>query len=69
MQPQRPVPASRLSRLMQLGRLGSGIAGAVVGEGLLQIGNGNRPAVSGLLLTPANAQPMSVPFKSWASRN
>jgi predicted unusual protein kinase regulating ubiquinone biosynthesis (AarF/ABC1/UbiB family) len=41
---------------MQLGRLGSGIAGAVVGEGLRQIGNGKRPAVSDLLLTPANAQ-------------
>ena len=55
MQTQRPVPASRFSRLMQLGRLGSGIAGAVVGEGLRQIGNGNRPVVSDLLLTPANA--------------
>ena len=55
MQTQRPVPASRFSRLMHLGRLGSGIAGAVVGEGLRQIGNGNRPVVSDLLLTPANA--------------
>jgi predicted unusual protein kinase regulating ubiquinone biosynthesis (AarF/ABC1/UbiB family) len=56
MQLQRPVPASRFSRLMQLGRLGSGIAGAVVGEGLRQIGTGNRPTASELLLTPANAR-------------
>ena len=56
MQLQRPVPASRFSRLMRLGRLGSGIAGAVVGEGLRQIGNGNRPTAADLLLTPANAR-------------
>jgi len=56
MQLQRPVPASRISRLMQLGRLGSGIAGAVVGEGLRQISNGNRPTATDLLLTPANAR-------------
>jgi predicted unusual protein kinase regulating ubiquinone biosynthesis (AarF/ABC1/UbiB family) len=41
---------------MQLGRLGSGIAGAVIGEGLRQISNGNRPAAADLLLTPANAR-------------
>jgi predicted unusual protein kinase regulating ubiquinone biosynthesis (AarF/ABC1/UbiB family) len=56
MQTQRPVPASRISRLVQLGRLGSGIAGAVVAEGLRQIGKGNRPAAPELLLTPANAR-------------
>jgi predicted unusual protein kinase regulating ubiquinone biosynthesis (AarF/ABC1/UbiB family) len=41
---------------MQLGRLGSGIAGAAVGEGLRQLGNGNRPTAADLLLTPANAR-------------
>jgi predicted unusual protein kinase regulating ubiquinone biosynthesis (AarF/ABC1/UbiB family) len=56
MQLQRAVPASRFSRLMQLGRLGSGIAGSVVGEGLRQISNGNRPTAADLLLTPANAR-------------
>jgi predicted unusual protein kinase regulating ubiquinone biosynthesis (AarF/ABC1/UbiB family) len=56
MQLQRPVPASRFSRLMRLGRVGSGIAGAVVGEGLRQIGHGNRPTAADLLLTPANAR-------------
>ena len=56
MQQQRPVPASRFSRLVQLGRLGSGIAGGVVGEGLRQLGSGNRPKAADLLLTPANAR-------------
>ncbi len=56
MQQQRPVPASRFSRLVQLGRLGSGIAGGVVGEGLRQLGRGNRPKASDLLLTPDNAR-------------
>jgi len=56
MQRQRPVPASRFSRLVQMGRLGSGIAGGVVGEGLRQLGSGNRPKAADLLLTPANAR-------------
>jgi predicted unusual protein kinase regulating ubiquinone biosynthesis (AarF/ABC1/UbiB family) len=42
--------------LVQLGRLGSGIAGGMVGEGLRQLGNGNRPKAADLLLTPANAR-------------
>jgi predicted unusual protein kinase regulating ubiquinone biosynthesis (AarF/ABC1/UbiB family) len=56
MQTQRSVPASRISRLVQLGRLGSGIAGAVIAEDLRQIGKGNRPAAAELFLTPANAR-------------
>ena len=55
MRQQRPVPSSRLSRIVQLGRLGSGIAGGMVGEGLRQLGTGKRPKASDLLLTPANA--------------
>lgn len=42
--------------MVQLGRLGTGIAGAVVGEGLRQLGSGNRPKAADLLLTPANAR-------------
>jgi len=59
MRPERPVPASRLARMVQLGRLGTGIAGAVVGEGLRQLGNGNRPTAADLLMTPANARRMA----------
>lgn len=50
------VPASRLSRLGQLGRLAGGIAGGLVSEGARQLAQGQRPTMAGLLLTPANAQ-------------
>jgi predicted unusual protein kinase regulating ubiquinone biosynthesis (AarF/ABC1/UbiB family) len=51
----RPVPASRLSRLVHVGRIGSGIAGAAIGQGLRQLGAGQLPKASDLLMTPANA--------------
>lgn len=49
------VPASRLSRLARLGGLASRVAGNMAAEGALQLARGQRPSVSGLLLTPANA--------------
>lgn len=55
MEQHRAVPTSRLGRLLHLGRLGSGIAGGAIGEGLRQLGAGRRPSVAELLLTPANA--------------
>jgi len=55
MAPERPVPASRLERLMHLGRLAGGIAGAALGEGARQLAQGRRPSLGDLLLTPANA--------------
>jgi len=55
MEHQRAVPTSRLGRLLHLGRLGSGIAGGAIGEGLRQLGAGRRPSAADLLLTPANA--------------
>ncbi|MGA7982125.1 MAG: AarF/ABC1/UbiB kinase family protein [Chromatiaceae bacterium] len=55
MEQQRAVPTSRLGRLLHLGRLGSGIAGGAIGEGLRQLGAGRRPSAADLLLTPANA--------------
>jgi predicted unusual protein kinase regulating ubiquinone biosynthesis (AarF/ABC1/UbiB family) len=51
----RAIPTSRLGRLLHLGRLGSGIAGGAIGEGLRQLGAGRRPSAADLLLTPANA--------------
>ncbi len=56
MRNERPVPSSRFSRLVHLSRLGSGIAGAAVGEGLRQLGSGIRPRATDLLLTPSNAR-------------
>ena len=55
MQQHRPVPATRISRLLHLGRLGSGIAGGAISEGVRQLSNGNRPSAAELIMTPANA--------------
>lgn len=50
------VPASRLSRLVRLGSLASGVAGNMLAEGAKQWAQGRRPKISDLLLTPANAR-------------
>ncbi|MGB5224297.1 MAG: AarF/ABC1/UbiB kinase family protein [Arenicellales bacterium] len=52
---EKPVPASRAGRLMQMGRLAGGLAGGMLGAGLRQVASGNRPTMSDMLLTPANA--------------
>ncbi len=56
MDSQRRVPQSRLGRLAQLGRLAGGIAGGALSEGARQIGQGRRPSVGDLLITPGNAK-------------
>ncbi|MET0068801.1 MAG: AarF/ABC1/UbiB kinase family protein [Candidatus Thiodiazotropha sp.] len=53
---RKPIPASRLSRLSQLGQLAGGIAGGMVSEGARQIARGQRPGISDLLLTPGNVK-------------
>jgi len=55
-QPTLAVPSGRGSRLMRLGWMATGIAGGMVAEGARQLALGNRPKVSDLLLTPANAR-------------
>jgi len=55
MESQRPVPQSRLGRLVQLGRLAGGIAGNVLSEGARQLSKGQRPALGDLLIAPDNA--------------
>lgn len=52
---EKSVPASRSGRLMQIGRLATGVAGGMIGEGLKQAASGNMPSISDMLLTPANA--------------
>lgn len=52
---ERRVPASRLGRLTQIGRLAGGVAGGALVEGARALSRGRRPAVSELLLTPTNA--------------
>ena len=53
---ERRIPESRLGRLMHLGRLAGGIAGDALSEGARQLGQGRRPSLGDLLLTPANAR-------------
>lgn len=51
----RKVPSARLSRLAGFGQLASGVAGGVLAEGMRRLARGERPQMSDLLLTPANA--------------
>jgi predicted unusual protein kinase regulating ubiquinone biosynthesis (AarF/ABC1/UbiB family) len=54
--PTAPVPSGRWSRLGRLGTLATGVAGGMLAEGARQLASGKRPAISDLLLTPANAR-------------
>lgn len=51
----RKVPSGRLSRLAAFGQLAGGLAGGVVAEGARRLARGERPQLSDLVLTPANA--------------
>ena len=51
----RKVPSARLSRLAGFGQLAGGVAGGVLAEGMRRLARGERPHLSDLLLTPANA--------------
>ncbi len=51
----RKVPSARLSRLASFGQLAGGLAGGVLAEGARRLAQGERPQLSDLLLTPANA--------------
>ncbi|MBO0615165.1 ABC1 kinase family protein [Thiothrix fructosivorans] len=50
------IPAGRFARMARLGSLATGVAGGMIAEGARQLAQGNRPKVSDLLLTPANAK-------------
>jgi predicted unusual protein kinase regulating ubiquinone biosynthesis (AarF/ABC1/UbiB family) len=51
----RKVPGSRLARLAGFGQLAGGVVGGVLTEGAKRLARGDRPHISDLLLTPANA--------------
>ncbi|MEO1909111.1 MAG: AarF/ABC1/UbiB kinase family protein, partial [Paracoccus sp. (in: a-proteobacteria)] len=55
--PPRPlaVPSGRLTRLMRIGGLATGIGGRAIAQGLGQLATGRRPDARELLMTPANA--------------
>ena len=50
------IPANRTSRLARVASLASGLVGGMMAEGIRQVSQGNRPAMSDLLLTPKNAK-------------
>lgn len=49
------VPSGRLSRLIRMGQMASGVAGNMLLAGARELAQGKRPKLSDLLLTPANA--------------
>ncbi len=51
----RKVPSARLSRLASFGQMAGGIAGGMLAEGARRLAQGQRPHLSDMLLTPANA--------------
>ena len=53
---EKAIPSTRLGRLGKLARIAGGVAAGVISEGAKQISKGNRPKVTDLLLTPANAK-------------
>ncbi len=52
----RAVPRGRLSRLTAFGRIATGVAGGMMAEGARRLAQGERPQLSDLILTPANAR-------------
>ncbi|TVV71081.1 ABC1 kinase family protein, partial [Sphingomonas solaris] len=51
----REVPRGRLARFGRFGRMAGGVAGGMVAEGARRLAAGERPKMSDMLLTPANA--------------
>ncbi len=51
----RAVPSGRLARLGGFGRLAGEVAGGMIAEGARRLASGERPKMSDLVLTPANA--------------
>ncbi len=51
----RAVPRGRLSRFAAFGKIAGGVAGNVAAEGARRLARGDRPQLSDLILTPANA--------------
>ena len=54
--PAWPVPGGRTGRMLRLGGMTGGILGGMVASGARQLAQGQRPRLSGTLLTPATAQ-------------
>ncbi len=53
---ERSIPRTRLGRLGRVAKMAGGVAVGMIGEGAKQLSQGNRPKMSDLVLTPANAR-------------
>ena len=53
---QTPVPASRMRRMVKLGKLAGGVAATAMNRGARQLASGKMPVTSELLLNPQNAR-------------
>ena len=53
------VPANRIARLGKLGSLTAGVASSMALNGVKQLGQGKRPSLRNLLLTPSNIKRVS----------
>lgn len=51
-----PVPSGRLSRMARLGGMTARVAGNMAVRGVAELGQGRRPAMRDLLLTPGNVR-------------
>lgn len=54
--PTAPVPQGRGSRLLQLGLAVGGLAAGAAAEGVARLARGERPVLSEIVFTPANAR-------------
>ena len=54
-----PLPANRMARMSKLGSLTAGVATNMALNGVKQLGQGKRPSLRGLLLTPSNVKRVS----------
>jgi len=52
----KSVPVGRIARLSRLGSMSASVAGNMAINGMAQLGQGKRPELRRLLLTPANAR-------------
>lgn len=54
--PASALPTSRLSRMLKLGRMATGIAATALNQGARQLSRGESPTAAGVFLHPANAE-------------
>jgi predicted unusual protein kinase regulating ubiquinone biosynthesis (AarF/ABC1/UbiB family) len=57
--PEKAVPKSRIGRFSRIARMVGGVAGGMLAQGARQLGEGKRPKLGDMILTPGNAKRVS----------